>query len=179
MKNWYVVSGAPSSGKTTVINELKNRGYNILPETATYIIEQELHLGKNLEEIRKGDTKALQRKIIDLQVAWEKNINPKTLTFLDRGIPDIFAFYKFYNLSLDEYLLEVYRQSDYRKIFLFDVLPLKSNHVRIEKKKDLSILDILHEEAYQELGLSYQRVPIMKIEDRADFIINNLQEPIE
>lgn len=32
--NWYVLIGAPSSGKTTILDKLQSHGYLIIPEVA-------------------------------------------------------------------------------------------------------------------------------------------------
>jgi predicted ATPase len=33
--NWYVVTGAPSSGKTTLVRELEKLGYRVVHEVGT------------------------------------------------------------------------------------------------------------------------------------------------
>ena len=45
--NWYVITGAPSSGKSSVIRELENLGYRVVHEVARAYIEEELKKGKN------------------------------------------------------------------------------------------------------------------------------------
>ena len=35
--NWHVITGAPCSGKTTVIRELERRGYSVVHEGGTGI----------------------------------------------------------------------------------------------------------------------------------------------
>jgi predicted ATPase len=37
--NWYVITGAPCSGKTSVIRELEKRGYRVVHEVARAYIE--------------------------------------------------------------------------------------------------------------------------------------------
>lgn len=174
VNNWYVISGAPSSGKTTIINALQERGFSTVPEVATAVIEREMKKGRTLEDIRLSDKAWLQKQIIDLQLDLQKDLNPQETLFLDRGIPDIFAFYAFYQLPINDYLTNAYRSAEYKKVFLFDRLPLEKNHVRIENEDDLRKLDRLHEEAYKKLKLPYLRVPTLPINERVDFILENL-----
>ena len=42
MQNYYVISGGPGVGKTTVLNELKNRGCITVAEDARRIIEEQI-----------------------------------------------------------------------------------------------------------------------------------------
>ena len=45
--NWCVFTGAPSSGKTSVIEEMAHRGYAVQNEVARELIEGALRNGKN------------------------------------------------------------------------------------------------------------------------------------
>ena len=36
--NWHVITGAPCSGKTTLIEQLADKGFKIFPEVATTIL---------------------------------------------------------------------------------------------------------------------------------------------
>ena len=48
---WYVLTGGPCSGKTTLIDELKQRGYSVFPEPARIVIASELAQGKTIQDI--------------------------------------------------------------------------------------------------------------------------------
>ena len=49
---WYVITGAPCSGKTTVLKELGARGIDWNPEVARVFIEEQQATGRTLEQIR-------------------------------------------------------------------------------------------------------------------------------
>ncbi|PIS15984.1 hypothetical protein COT62_00785 [Candidatus Roizmanbacteria bacterium CG09_land_8_20_14_0_10_41_9] len=53
--NWYVITGAPSAGKTTLLKELEKKGYTVIYEAARIIIDREMKKGKKLSEIRKNE----------------------------------------------------------------------------------------------------------------------------
>jgi AAA domain len=38
--NWYVLTGAPGVGKTMLLDELSRRGFAVVPEAATDVIER-------------------------------------------------------------------------------------------------------------------------------------------
>jgi predicted ATPase len=48
---WYAVAGGPSSGKTTLVNELAKRGFQVYSEAARALIAREMSRGCSLEEI--------------------------------------------------------------------------------------------------------------------------------
>ena len=50
--NWYVITGGPSTGKTTVVNLLAEKGYNTAIEHARHYIETMSIGGKTVAEIR-------------------------------------------------------------------------------------------------------------------------------
>ena len=51
--NWHVITGAPSCGKTTLIELLAEKGYQTSPEGARLYLEREVGQGKTLEEAEK------------------------------------------------------------------------------------------------------------------------------
>ncbi len=53
MTRWHVITGAPCSGKTTVIRDLERRGFRVVHETARAWIEEELQKGRTMAEIRR------------------------------------------------------------------------------------------------------------------------------
>ena len=40
--NWHVITGAPCSGKTTLIGELADKGFRTVPESGRICVEREL-----------------------------------------------------------------------------------------------------------------------------------------
>ncbi len=51
--NWYVITGGPSSGKTTTVNLLKERGYITTFEHARHYLDTQRLKGKTIDEVRK------------------------------------------------------------------------------------------------------------------------------
>jgi predicted ATPase len=48
--NWHVITGAPCSGKTTLIDQLANQGFQTVPEAARQYFEQEMASGRTIDE---------------------------------------------------------------------------------------------------------------------------------
>lgn len=172
--NWCVITGAPSSGKTSVIEELARRGHAIQNEIARDLIEECLRHGMTLSEVRGAEyAKELQQRILKLKNAREMELEPATLIFSDRGTPDSVSYFRVAGLdtSLAVKASKVYR---YRAVFILDRLPIKKDGVRTESDEQAAMLDAMLEEDYRSLGYAPVRVPVLPIPARADFILARL-----
>lgn len=170
---WYVITGAVSSGKTTIINLLEKNGYRVVHETATEIIESELQKGRTLEDIR-GDDAWLQKQILQSKIDNEARLDPNEIVFLDRGIPDSIAYYKNANLPLDDFISNAVEHASYNKIFIFDRLPLIHSHYRQDAEEIAKKEDEIHREVYKNLPFPIVNIPILTVEERYQFILNHL-----
>lgn len=172
MNQWYVVTGAPCSGKTTVLKILAERGYSIIPEVAREYIDDGISRGMTIEQIRADETD-FQEKILEAKIKKEQTL-PSTLTFFDRGIPDSYAYLKFLGIE-DETALNASLVNHYKKVFILDPCPYKVDYARTETAEDQIVLDKLLEEAYQKSGITIIRVPVLETKEaRVDFILGNL-----
>ena len=88
--NWYVVTGGPCSGKTTLLQYLKSLGYHVEFEIARLYIDQELKKGKTLGEIRKNEA-GFQMEVLKRKIKLEKTLSQQEQIFLERGIADSVA----------------------------------------------------------------------------------------
>src|SRR5581483_4706965 len=131
----YVLTGGPCSGKTTLINEMKDRGYSVLPEAARTIIAAELAAGKTIEEI-VGDPLALQHKVIAHQLELHQEAPQDEVVFHDRALPDNIAYYRKFNLPIDEIFQKALDAVQYRKIFLLDMLDFNGDAERYESPEE-------------------------------------------
>ena len=171
--NWYVITGGPSSGKTTTVNLLKARGYKTTIEHARHYLDTQRSNGKTVEEIRKHQAE-FQLGILDMQIEQEKVISPDDIIFLDRAIPDALAYYRFLNLNEDEKLLEELRIVSYKKVFILDCLPLVQDYARTEDEAAQKKIHALLSEVYESLSFPVLHVPVLTPEQRVDFILKNL-----
>jgi predicted ATPase len=171
--NWYVITGGPSSGKTTTVNLLKERGYITTFEHARHYLDTQRLKGRTVEETRKNQ-REFQLGVLDMQIEQENEISPDVLVFLDRAIPDALAYYRFLNLSLDEKLIEALQTVSYKKIFILDPLPLKNDYARNENEQSQKKIHELISEVYESLPFPVVHVPVLSVEERVDFILKNL-----
>ena len=171
--NWYVITGGPSSGKTTTVNLLKERGYITTFEHARHYLDTQRLKGKTIADVRKQQ-KEFQLGVLDMQIEQENQISPDVQVFLDRAIPDALAYYRFLNLPEDEKLTEALRTVSYKKIFILDRLPFVKDYARTEDEAAQKKIHALLVEVYAELGFPIIQVPVLAPKERVDFILKNL-----
>jgi predicted ATPase len=171
--NWYVITGAPSSGKTTILKYLEKKGYKVFYEWARIYIDQEMKKGKTLKEIRK-DEMNFQEKVLDLKINFENNLNPEDLVFMERGIPDTSAYLKLIKAKISPSWKSSIKKSRYKKVFLLKLVEFKKDYARTENEKEAKLLDNLLEKSYTDLGIPVERVPYLPIAKRAKYILDNL-----
>lgn len=171
--NWYVITGAPSSGKTTIIDLLKDKSCNVVHEMARIYLNEEMQKGKTLEEIRKNEVN-FQEKVLDLKIDYEKDLPKNEVIFFDRAIPDSYAYLKLYGVSDDSLLKKSLNNSHYKKVFLLDFLEYKKDYARIETQEQQKQIHDLLRESYNKTNADIIEVPIMSPKERVEFILSHL-----
>jgi predicted ATPase len=171
--NWYVITGGPSSGKTTTVNILKERGFITTIEHARHYLDTQRLKGKTIEEVKKNQQQ-FQLGVLDMQIEQESQISPEVLVFLDRAIPDALAYYRFLNIPEDEKLLHAISHVWYKKIFILDCLPMVQDYARKEDATAQKKIHALLTQVYESLPFPVIHVPILPTEERVDFILENL-----
>ena len=173
--NWHVITGAPSCGKTTLIEELASQGFQTVPETARLYIEREMAQGRTIHPIRV-DAAALQRSIKDLQLRVEGGLRVKDVLFLDGAVPGSLAYYRVFGLDPNEILLECFHHR-YASVFVLDPLPFQPDDERVEEIAAVQgYLDEWHTRDYRALGYRVVRVPVLPVQERLAFVLERLSE---
>ncbi|MFE3869964.1 AAA family ATPase [Flavobacterium sp. ZS1P70] len=171
--NWYVITGGPSSGKTTTVNLLKARGFKTTIEHARHYLDSQRINGKTAEKLRKNQEE-FQLRVLQMQIAQENEIAADDLVFLDRAIPDSLAYHHFLKLPENKKLLEAMRNVSYKKVFILDLLPLVKDYARIEDEAAQKRIHELIIDVYQSLPFPIVFVPPLEAAERVDFILKNL-----
>ena len=171
--NWYVITGGPSSGKTTTINILRERGYKTVIEHARQYLEIQRFNGHPVEEVRSNQTE-FQLAVLNMQIEAENHLNPDDVIFLDRAIPDAHGYYHYIGIPEAQALTEALKILSYKKVFILDCLPIVQDDERKEdeaaqKKIHAALIDV-----YKSLPFPVVLVPVMEPEERVDFILKNL-----
>lgn len=173
--NWHVITGAPSSGKTTLINRLTQMGYRVAPEVArNYIRHLLVRHHATLPEIKR-DIDHFQRKVFAIMLERERQLPKEEPIFFDRGTPDSAAYFRFHKLE-SEHVIKACRHIRYKKIFFCHGLPVVHDQIRDEDDETAQELGKLIYEAYVELGYDIIELPPVSVEERMDIILSQIEE---
>lgn len=122
--NWYVITGGPSSGKTTLIKELSKLGFITCPEAARILIDKGIKNGKSVKEIR-GDEAEFQKRVLKMKIEKEKKMPRNKIVFFDRAIPDSIAYYQIFGLDSKKILKFCPKKDTRRYSFVNSFLLIK------------------------------------------------------
>jgi predicted ATPase len=172
--NWHVITGATCSGKTTLLDQLADKGFRTVPEAGRQYFEREMAKGRAMDEIR-ADGIGQVCGVMDIQMRSESGLQVADVVFLDRAIPDVLAFCRVLGLDPNEVLPECFHHR-YASVFVLDRFPAQQDGVRIEDDAIADFLDEWHARDYRALGYGVVRVPVMSPEERLAFILENLSE---
>lgn len=171
--NWYVITGGPSSGKTTTVNLLRDRGYITTMEHARHFLDTQRLKGRTIEEV-KANQLEFQHGVLKMQIDQENEIEPNVQVFLDRAIPDALAYYRYLKLPIDDLMRKALQNVFYKKVFIMAPLPLVNDYARLENVEAQKKIHELITEVYETLPFPVVHVPVLAAKERVDFILNNL-----
>lgn len=172
--NWHVITGASSSGKTTVIDQLAGRGFQTVPEVGRQYFEIELAKGRTIDEIR-ADRAIMTRQIYALWLEQESGLRAAEFSFLDRGLPDSLAFYRFAGMDPNSILPDCFRYR-YASVFMLDRLPYQQDGIRGGSDDTAAYFESWMLRDYRTLGYEVVRVPVLTPDERLRFVLDRLSE---
>lgn len=173
--NWHVITGAPSCGKTTLIDLLAGNGFRTVAEGARQYMEGEVARGRTIDEIHV-DGAGLQRRVVDVQSRIEAGLRATDVVFLDGALPGSLAWYRAFGLDPNE-ILPLCLHHRYASVFVLDRLPLRLNGLRFEDDALAGFLDEWIARDYSALGYRVVRVPALAPEERLAFVLERLPAP--
>jgi predicted ATPase len=171
--NWYIITGAPCSGKTSVISALDQQGYRVVHEVARAYIDEELQKGKSLKQI-KADPYQFENHIFLTKLKIEASLPENEIVFLDRAVPDSIAYFKLEGLDPGQ-PVEKSKLVRYKRVFQFERLAFLEDGVRSEDSLLAERIDTLLKDSYRKLNYEIVRVPAISVEERTKFILERLE----
>ena len=175
-KQIIVIIGGPGSGKTTLIEELKQRGYCCYPEISREVIMQAREQGIEqlfLEQPLLFSELLLNGRKKQFAQALEES---HELVFLDRGIPDVLAYMHYIGDSYPASFDDACKEHKYSKIFILP--PWKeiyvSDDARYETYEQSELLYQHLTETYSGYGYDIIEVPKADLDQRILFILGQL-----
>jgi predicted ATPase len=174
MQKKIVLTGGPSTGKTTVIEELLNRKFVCMTE-----ISREVTLNarkKGIEQL------FLTKPLLFSELLLEGRINQyleaekknSDVVFFDRGIPDVHAYMNY--ISIDYPPVYIEKSNMYKYDYIFLMPPWEEIYItdseRYENFEQALAIHNHLERTYRKLKYNVIEVPYGTVEYRADFILD-------
>ena len=173
----YVVTGGPGCGKTTVLLELRKRGFQYLPEVARQIIQDQVESGG--DALPWGDRRRYTELMLERSAQSYLQHTPAMVpTFSDRGILDTLCYARLIGLSDLEALMRVCDQYRYAPQVFFAPAWRKIYETDDERKQDFAeavrTADLMRA-VYEERGYEVVELPKTTVAERAEFILKSLK----
>ena len=175
MNQKYIITGAPGTGKTAIINALKKEGHSCAEEISRTIITQEMASGG--DALPWKNLAAFSQQVIALRKAQHTNAPKGKTYFFDRGIIDVIAYLKHDNLAVNNDIMEMVKQFPYNKTVFYTPIWTEIYTNDSERKEDIltakNIENVLLT-TYQSFGYHLIEIPKFTIKERVDFILQNI-----
>ncbi|HUC23691.1 MAG TPA: AAA family ATPase [Streptosporangiaceae bacterium] len=172
--SWYVLTGAPGSGKTAILRQLEQDGFAVVEEAATDVIALAHASGQAEPWAWPGFAErivALQRR--REQVAAEHG---QQTVFLDRSVICALALSRFLGHPVSPLLAaEVDRAVAERRygeavFFVRGLGFVTPTAARRINQEDAAAFEKVHEETYRDLGFRLIEVGAAPLADRAEVV---------
>lgn len=178
MNNFFILTGGPGVGKTTLLRSLEKEGFSIVEEVARRIIQEEVQ--KRGDALPWADKTKYAERMLRGSIesyAHQQVTSPHNITFFDRGIPDTLAYAQMEGLILSPELFE--QSNEYRYNPIVFILPPWEEIYQIDQERKQSweeALKTYHEIQDTYLAHHYQLIEIPKasVEDRRDFVMRTI-----
>lgn len=175
MTKSIIITGAMGSGKSTVLQLLKAKGFIVVAEPAREILAEQRSIED--EGVPEKDPKLFTQLLLSRAIYQYKEMqNTNDIVIFDRGIPDNIAYARLFKLNYEpashatklfRYHTNVFILPAWKEIYTTDDEHLMSFDA--SKKFGDDVCKI-----YKEHGYHLIEVPRVTPEERAQFIIKNL-----
>jgi predicted ATPase len=179
-ENFFVITGGPGSGKSTLIDSLEQRGYARTVEAGRAIIQDQIAIaGRALP----WDDRVL---FSELMLSWETRSyrmaeNAAGPVFFDRGVTDVLGYLKLIGEPVPEHLQNAARNFRYnRNVFIAP--PWKEIfHEDVERKQSFDEAVRTYEAlvaAYSDGDYDLIELPRVSVDERARFVLDLVRKTI-
>lgn len=176
-----VITGGPGTGKTSIINALKQRDFHCYEEiirTLTLAAKKDHDASEHLSNpiAFVNDPMLFNTNLLNGRIDQFRQADSikAPISFFDRGIPDVLAYMAFFNQEYDDLFIQGCTNNKYDYVFLLPPWKAiyKRDNERLETFEESTKIHQQLVKTYLRFGYNIINVPFGTIEDRTKHIIN-------
>ena len=171
--NYYVITSGPGSGKTSIIEALRARGFRCVDEVGRAITQEQLKIGGSA--MHRADRVTFRELMLSRSIRDYEQVGiSSTPVFFDRGIPGLIGYCRLIDVPAPLHLWKAAELFRYNaRVF---VTPPWGEIYRndAERKQDFAEAVATYEvvtASYREAGYALVEIPKLPVEERVDFIL--------
>ncbi|SFE84064.1 AAA family ATPase [Roseivivax sediminis] len=174
--HFFVVTGGPGAGKTSLITEFARRGFHTIPESGRTIIREEMQSGGSA--LPWADRMAYAERMLERDLSAHSAAQALSgPVIFDRGIPDIPGYLTLCGLPVPPHVAATTTTHRYnRRVFLapfWDAI-FEQDAERKQDRAEAEATCALMHKTYAALGYDITELPRTDIASRADFVAAQL-----
>lgn len=170
--HFFVVTGGPGAGKTSLITELARRGFHTISESGRAIIHEEMQSGGNA--LPWADRLAYAERMLEHDLrAYSAAQTLSGPVIFDRGTPDVLGYLALCGLPVPPHVVAAAKAARYNaRVFLtpyWDEIFTQDTE-RKQTRAEAEATCACMRETYTALGYKITELPCADIASRADFV---------
>lgn len=170
--NWRLVTGAPGSGKTTLIRSLQQLNFDTVEDPGRAVLVNYACQRNNKTDPR-ADYLLFQQIVRKRAVKTFLVQDPLEKIYFDYGVAECLAFLKASNIPWREEFVEAAVSIKFDKVFLCSLVPvLSEDTLRTETKERREELQCLIGEIYSSLGHTVKLIPCLTLDERLKLVLD-------
>lgn len=175
-KEIIVIIGGPGTGKSSIIEKLKTKGYCCYPEISREVTLEAQKRG--IEQLFLEDPLLFSQMLLDGRVKQFNDAKNEShqWVFIDRGIPDVVAYMDYIGDDFPEHFDHACRENIYSKIFMLPPWEeiYQSDSERYENFEQSKTIYEHLKKTYTGYGYNLIEVPKDSVDNRILFILDKI-----
>jgi len=171
-----VITGGPSSGKTTLLNHLETLGHPCLHEISREVIKEAQERG--IEQLFLTNPILFSELLLEGRLAQfrQATAQREPVLFYDRGLPDVTAYLDYVGTHYPDQFAETCRNHRYDTVFLLPPWPeiYTQDNERYESFEQAQKIHSFLYDAYLGYGYTVHEVPRGPVDTRVTHILDTL-----